>query len=399
MIPVEEALAAYPNHLRSLGSERISVAASLDRVLADNLHAQTDLPRFDQSAMDGYALRSADTSSAPGKLPVIDVAAAGGSTIPKLLPGSAMRIFTGARIPEGADTVAPQERVTRNGDHLEFTEPHPSHKNIRYQGEELRSGAAVAKRGKRVTPGLLSACISAGVESLQAVQRPRIAVLVSGDEVRPFGSELALGEIPDSNGPLVEALLTRWGYAAPASVHVRDDERDVRAALGEALDTSDLVITTGGASVGDRDFLPGVAQSLGVQKVFWKVAQKPGKPMLFGVRDRTALISLPGNPAAVLVGMLVHVRRVLDVLEGMQSLAPAFLPGQLAAPVKSDAQRVQFLRMRVELDDAASCLLHPLPNQDSHMLSNLAEADALAWIPRGDSPLPATTIVRWLRIA
>ena len=400
MISLEQALAAYPENLRPLPAETIPVTQSLNRVLAQPQHAQTDLPRFDQSAMDGYAFRAAGLAqasvAAPLRLPISAKLPAGNhERLQSLQGGTAARILTGAPLPPGADTVIPQERVTLQGDALVFTEPYPENKNIRWRGEELKQGAAIAAPGHRVTPGLLAALVNAGVEQLQVYRQPRIRVLITGDEIRPLGTPLKTGEIHDSNGPLITAVLQRWGYPPPRIEHVRDDAQVVREALGRALDEADLVLSAGGASVGDHDFLPGTAEALGLRRVFWKVAQKPAKPLFFGLRDNRVHLALPGNPGAVLICLALHLRRALDCLEGLAEPGPGWHAGRLAQAVERDGQRVRLLRMRLDHTADGTALLHPLPKQDSHMLSNLASAQVLAWVPIGEGDCAVGTILQW----
>lgn len=403
MLSLEESLALYPRVLQPLGAETIAVIEAAQRVLTASVRAATDLPRFDQSAMDGYALLAADCGRAlatkPVRLPLAGESAAGPSARePALPPGSAMRIFTGARVPLGADTVIAQERAVREGDALIFNAAYPRGKNIRYRGEELRRGQQVAAPGQRITPGLLAALVNAGIESVNVHRRPRIAVLVTGDEVRPPGTSLQPGEIPDSNGALIRAQLAHWGYSPPAVRHLPDREAEVVQALGEALAASDIVVSTGGASVGEKDFIPAAAARLGVETIFWKIAQKPGKPIFFGRKGAALLLGLPGNPASVLVGLQLHLRRVLDCLEGQDPPGPLPQAGKLAAAVSGDAQRAQLLRVRLEMDPAGQCWLQPLPKQESHMLSNLAAAGALAIVPPGDEVHARGTVLNWIAL-
>jgi molybdopterin molybdotransferase len=406
MIPLEQALAAYPANLRPLGMEAIPVTQALDRVLAESLVSVTDLPRFDQSAMDGYALRAADLAQAKAQQPVLlpvwlNLPAGAHEDLPALPAGAAARILTGAPLPQGADSVIPQERVTLVDGALHFEQPWALHRNIRWRGEELRAGAPVAETGQRVTPGLLSSLVNADLEQLRVVRRPRVRVLITGDEIRPIGTPLKRGEIHDSNGPLISAVLRRWGYPAPEIEHVRDDRDVVRDALQRALDSADVVLSAGGASVGDHDFLPGTAEALGLRRVFWKVAQKPAKPLFFGVgatgspHDNRVHLALPGNPGAVLISMALHVRRALDCLEGLAEPGPYWHHGRLAKSIDRDPQRVRLVRMRLDYADDGTALLHPLPKQDSHMLSNLAWAQVLVWVPEGEVDCAAGSVLRW----
>lgn len=400
MISLEQALAVYARELRPLPAETVPVAQALHRVLAEAQQSAADLPRFDQSAMDGYALRSADLASAsaatPVRVPVAATLAAGPHEQLAALPErAAARILTGAPLPPGADTVIPQERVTREQDVLLFTEPYPVHKNIRWRGEELRRGAPLAAAAQRITPGLIASLVNAGVHEVRVRRRPRVRLLVTGDEIRPLGATLKTGEIYDSNGPLVCAVFERWGYPPPEVEHVVDDPDVVRDALARAFDSADLVISAGGASVGDHDFLPATAEALGARRVFWKVAQKPAKPLFFGVRGAGAHLALPGNPGAVLISLALHVRRALDCLEGLDQPGPQWSFGRLTEAVERDEQRVRLLRMGLSHDAEGTALLHPLGKQDSHMLSNLALAQVLTWVPIGTGRCAAGEVLRW----
>jgi molybdopterin molybdotransferase len=400
MITIDAALAAYATHLRPLPTHERKVTQALGRVLAAPLACANDLPRFDQSAVDGYALNSADTAHAssarPLRMPVGGHFAAGAhDALPALPAGTCARILTGAPLPPGADCVIPQERVAREGDALLLSAPCTARRNVRWRGEEMMLGAPLAEAGQRITPGLLPALINAGIERVSVVRPPRIAMLVTGDEVRPVGSALRLGEIPDSNGPLMRAVLAHWGYTLPPPVHVSDEPHAVRRALEKSLAEADLIISAGGASVGDHDHLPATAQQLGLRRVFWGVAQKPGKPLFFGVGEDRAMLALPGNPGAVLVCLCLHLRRALDCLEGVRDPGPPWHPGRLAQAVERDPQRERLLRMRRDYDDAGTAVLHALPNQDAHMLSNLARADVLVRIGAGEGTCEASSVLRW----
>jgi len=400
MISLEEALDSYAQNLRALPAETVPVTQALNRVLAQAQTSNADLPRFDQSAMDGYAFRAADvaaaSAAAPVRLPIAVHLAAGTHEHLAALPQrTAARILTGAPLPAGADTVMPQERATLDGDALLFTEPQAARRNIRYRGEELRHGSAIAAAGQRVTPGLLASLINAGRHHLEVIRQPRVRVLTTGDELRPIGAELKPGEIYDSNGPMISAVLQRWGYPAPVVEHVRDDAGVVKSALERAYAEADLVLSAGGASVGDHDFLPATAEALGMRRVFWKVAQKPAKPLFFGVRDHRAHLALPGNPGAVLISLALHVRRALDCLEGAAQPGPIWNSACLAQAVERDPQRVRLLRMRLDYTEDGTALLQPLPKQDSHMLSNLASAQVLAWVPIGNDDCEAGSVLRW----
>lgn len=407
MIPLEDALAAYGRTLRPLPAETLATLAALGSVLAAPAHAATDLPRYTQSALDGYCFRAADVAAAspahPVRLPIaLQIAASAQAVHPQLPPASAARIFTGAMMPLGADAMIAQERATLLDGALVFTAPFAAGRNVRQRAEELASGTVLAEAGNRIGPGLLASLVNAEVQTVSVHRRPRIRVFVTGDEVRPAGTPLAPGEIHDSNGPLIAALLRSWGYQAPAADHLPDDPAAVRAALAQAFDDADLIITAGGASVGDKDFLPAAAESLGVQRVFWKVAQKPAKPMFFGIREdagqQKVMLALPGNPGAVLIGMVLHARLVLAHLDGQRRPDLGWTTGVLDSAVERDGERARLVRMGLRHDAAGVARLNPLPLQDSHMLSNLDRADVLVWIEAGDGSVAAGSVLRWIAL-
>lgn len=394
LIGVREALAAL-DALSPLPVWRAGTIDALHHVLAAPALAGCDLPPFAQSAVDGYAIRHADLARAP--LPIAGtVRAAALAATPQLLAGTTQRIYTGGMLPLGADTVVRQEWTRCDDGNLHvFREP-AAGADVRHRGEELRAGAQLAGAGMRLTPGSIAALAAAGVQDVVVHGAPRIAVLVTGDEVAPPGTACRLGQVCDANGPLVTSWLAAQGYSKVRLEYVPDSPAAVRAALLRALTRCDLVLTTGGVSVGDHDYVPRIAVELEARPLFWKVAQKPGKPVFAALRQRTLLLGLPGNPASVLVNLLVYARRALDLLEGMAEPGPVFRTALLDSPVKADAERDQWLRMTLRHDEVGCVRLGPLSKQGSHMLSNLAKAGALAWIPAGSAELLAGAPVRFL---
>lgn len=398
MLSVDQALAAYTAELAPLPVETIPVTAALGRVLRRDALSRIDLPRHSQSALDGYVLPAAD-ALAGQRLRVTEAIAAGDSrALTPLAAGCAQRIFTGARVPPDCTpqnaVVVAQERVSLADGHIELTQSLKPGANIRWQGEEARAGSLIARAGQRLNPGLIASLVSAGIAEVSVSRAPRIAVLVSGDELRPIGTALEDGQIWDSNGPMVLSWLASQGYRA--SSQSLPDRRDaVIAAMDAALQQHDLLLTTGGVSVGDHDHIIPAAESLGLRRVFWQVAQKPGKPLYFGLSRSSALLGLPGNPGAVLVGLALHTRRVLDLLEGCAEPGPAFATGVLDQPVKADAQRERLLRMTLSVDAEGRNHLRPLPYQDSHMLSNLDRATVLVRLPARERDYQAGEPLQW----
>ncbi len=392
MTPVSEALHAVLHAVKPLGNERLPLTRACGRVLAAPASSSHALPLFTQSAVDGYAVRHADIAAAPCALPLAQhIAAAAQLQPPQLAPGTAARILTGAMLPLGADTVLRQERCARGATGVRVLEAVAPGTDIRHEGEEIAAGAEVAAAGNRLTPGLIGALAMAGVSEVCVHRLPRISVLIGGDEVCAVGAPRALGQIPDANGPMVAAWLHGEGVAPQRLQHLPDHPEQVQRALAAAFADSDLVITTGGVSVGDHDYIPSSAEATGAQRLLWKVAQKPGMPLYVARHGNGLLFGLPGNPASVLTNLLVYVGCALSALQGVEPLL-RWRRGELAAPVRRDASKTLWLRMAVDYSALGTPRLLPLGGQASHMLGNLAQAQALVEVP----PMEGDDRVRWL---
>lgn len=399
LLRIADAYARVAAEVGRLPVHEVALAQALNRVTGAELVSACDLPPFDQSGMDGYAVRAADTQAVPARLPLAATIAAGPqSAQPVLPPGQACRIYTGGLIPAGADAVVRQEWTSRDGNVVQIERAVPVGQDLRRQGEELRRGASLIAAGRRLNAGHLAMLAMAGVARVLVRRTPRITVLVSGDEVIDAGRALCPGEVYNANGPLIAAWLARAGYPLARMAAVADSETAVRQALAQAFEESDLVLTTGGVSVGDRDMIAPEAENLGARRILWKVAQKPGKPLYVAQHGHALLMGLPGNPASVLVNLASHVRHTLDVLEALEAPGPEVRTGLLAASVRPDAERDTWLRVRSEIDAQGTVRLHPQGGQASHMLSNLAASDALAWLDTGAAPLPAGAPVRWISL-
>lgn len=400
LIRIEEAFEKIDAAVAALPATEMPLAQALNRVTAADLHAACDLPPFDQSAMDGYVLRAADVGALPTRLPLGATIAAGPhDSVPQLAPGQAARIYTGGLIPQGADAVVRQEWTAREGDAVLIQRATPVGQDIRRQGEELRRGTTLIESGRRLNAGHLAMLAMAGLASVSVRRAPRVRVLVSGDEVIDAGRALRPGEVYNANGPLIAAWLAQAGYSEVTVEPVADTEAAVRDALSRAFAQADLVLSTGGVSVGDKDLIAPEVEKLGAQRVLWKVAQKPGKPLYVATHGASLLMGLPGNPASVLVNLASFVRRALDRLEAAHAVGPAIHSGVLVTGIKPDAERESWVRVRIEIDPRGMTRVHPQPQQASHMLSNLASADALAWVPASASPVAAGSAVRWIALA
>jgi molybdopterin molybdotransferase len=389
-LAIDDALERVLARAAPLPAEDVPLAAALGRVLAADVAAAADLPPFPSSAMDGYALRADDV---PGRLPVVGESAAGRPFGAPLQPGTAVAVSTGAVVPDGADAVVPVEDVRSDGAAVEIATVAKG-ANIRPVAGDVAAGTVVAGRGAALTPARIAALAGAGLAAVPCAARPRVAVLSTGSELRAPGSPLAPGEIYESNALLLAAQATTAGALAEARRPVPDAEPLLRDALEAALD-ADVLLTSGGVSVGPHDLVRRLLAEAGVDEVFWGVAVRPGKPLFFGTRERTLVFGLPGNPVSALVCFELFVRPALRALQGSARPGPAYRPGRLAAPVRRDVHRDQLVRAtaRVERD---GIVLDPVRGQESHMIVRASSADALVLVPRGEGELPPTEAVSYL---
>ena len=391
LLTVDEALARVLACAAPLPVERVQLDHAAGRILAEGVVSPVDLPPFPSSSMDGYAVRAADL---PGVLRVVGRVAAGRPEPRSLAAGEAIEISTGGVVPMGADTVVPVERVVVWPTEVEIRAPLVSNDNIRGIGGDVRAGAALLAAGELLTPARLGALAACGIESVLSSRRPRVAVVVTGTELRPPGEPLGAGQIYESNGIMLAAVLEAAGAVVERLAATEDTEEAHTRALEHALG-SDVVVTSGGVSVGPHDLVRRVAARLGVEEAFWGVAMRPGKPLAFGVRDHTLVFGLPGNPVSSLVGCLLFVRPALLALQGHPEPAPPFRPGILAADVRPRPERDDFVRARTTWNEEGA-LLDPILGQESHMIVRTTAADALVHVPRGTDVLPAGARVRFL---
>ena len=391
LLSVSDALARVLDHARPLPTERLAIGAAHGRVLAEHVRSLVDLPPFASSSMDGFAVRSSDL---PGTLKIVGRIAAGRPESRDVRSGEAIEISTGGVVPEGADAVIPIERVVVTGGEVEVPAQHPSGDNIRSLGGDVRAGATVLEQGARLTPARLGALAACGIVDVAVHRVPRVAIAVTGTELRPSGTPLERGQIYESNGIMLESLALATGALVDRLAVAEDTERAHRSVLETAL-TADIVLTSGGVSVGPHDLVRRVEAELGVKEVFWGVAMRPGKPIAFGIRGATLVFGLPGNPVSSLVGFLLFVRPALLAVQGDPDPAPPFLPGILSAPARQRPERDDFVRAR--LVRGADCIhVMPTDGQESHMIARTTAADAIVEIPRGEATLEPGTPVRYL---
>jgi molybdopterin molybdotransferase len=382
LISIDEALALVQTQPKALNVETLPLADGLNRYLAKAIYSNVDLPSFSQSAVDGYALNSSAENLQDTVYDVIGEIKAGSESDHLLKDGQAIRIFTGGKIPEGTTHVARQEIVVVEANQtIRLTEHIQPQADIRFVGEEVQRGQQLADVGQRINIGALAALSMAGVYSIDVFQVPQVVVVITGDEVAETPEDLQAGKVFDANGPLLKAWLQDYGIDAEV-LHIADEAAEVTQCFERLKQQYDLIITTGGVSVGDYDFVRPCAFETGFEQVFWKVKQKPGKPLFFAEYTQQAqrcyLLGLPGNPAAVYVCMQVYGKALLDALQN-QRQPLQWLSGVLTHDLKSDA-RERFLRMQAYFDQG-QLKFQSLAKQQSHMLSNLMQANSLVRIP------------------
>jgi len=387
LITVDQALDLILEQTQTLATEKLKLNHALSRYLAEDVYSSINLPLFSQSAVDGYAICAQSVIEPNTEFELIGEIQAGHFSELHLKAGQAVRIFTGAKIPFGTTTVARQEIVkVIDTSKIKMTENLKVNADIRDVGEEISIGQLLASKGQQLSVGAIASLSMAGISTVEVVQYPKVAVVITGDEVAESVADFATGKIFDANGPLIEAWFQQVGQQIEI-FHVADTEDAVKSLIQKLSKSYDLILTTGGVSVGDYDFIRPVTLDLGFEQIFWKVKQKPGKPMFFAQFERDDcshcyLLGLPGNPAAVYVGMQIYTSTLLNALQG-QKQQPNWFSAVLNHDVKMDA-RERFLRISASFDQSI-LKVKSLSKQQSHMLSNLMQANCLVRIPAGQS--------------
>jgi len=414
MISVEDALAKVLESAAPLAVEQVDLMASVGRVLAEPVIAPHDLPPFENAAMDGYALRAEDTREASPDMPVclqvVGESAAGRGYPARLQPGEAVTISTGAPVPSGADAVLPLEDAELIPDSepptIRVRMPVKPGAHIRPKGLDVQAGTPLLEAGTRLRRSHLGLLAALGLTPLTVYRRPRVAILATGSELVPYDAPLRPDSTRDSNSVMLRQWLQAWGIPYTFLGVVSDELANLKAQLARALDDAEVVLLTGGVSVGGRDLVKPALQQLGAEIVFWRVNMKPGKPIVFARRDRTAIFGLPGNPLAVVVGLLLFVRPYLNALEGEASSPVRFLPARLKTSLHKKESRAEFLTARLCVDPEGVLSVLPTPAQGSSLLGSLAQANAFLYLPACESKgnpagcsYPAGTLVQVLPFA
>ena len=394
MLPFDEALQRILDSAPPMASERVGLTLATGRVLAEDLIAHAPLPGFDYSAMDGYAVAHAAFAGVePWALPVRGESRAG-ALAPSLTPGSACRIFTGAPIPEGADTVVMQEDVTREGGTAHFAKQPTLGAHIRRRGEDLLAGSAALSRGTRLTPFQIGLAAAVDRSDFLVARRPRVTILCTGEELRSPGAPRTPGSIPDSNGPSLAALVASAGGEPIIAPRTGDTLEGTEAALRAALRGSDLLLTVGGVSVGEHDLVRAALANVGAELEFWKVQIRPGKPLAFGRFGDTLILGLPGNPVSAQLTFALFGMPLLRAMQGDKRPVPPRGRVRLQSALRQSPGRTGFYRAQLQGDLAITAT-----NQASGSAASLAHADALVILPAESAGLAAGESVEMIRLA
>jgi len=387
MLSIDEARAAVLAEVRALPGEEVAIADGLERVLAEDVTAAADVPRFANSAMDGFAVRS---GPAGRRLRIAGESRAGAPATTSLNDDEAIRISTGAMLPDGADAVLQIELVDEHDGAVVLNDDVAPGRNVRHPGEDVRAGDTLLRAGTVLGPAELGVAVNGGRATLHCARRPRVAILATGDELVEPGAPLGPGQIHDSNAPMLHALATLAGASATTR-RLPDDRAATEAGIAAALDDADLLILSGGVSVGPHDHVKPALAANAAEEVFWRVALRPGRPTWFGVRHAdpmTLVLGLPGNPVSAYVTFVLFARPALAALQGADP-RPHLRRAKLAEATERHPDRDECIRVRVDAAGAAT----PTGPQGSHILSSLLGADGLAVIPRGEGALPAGSVV------
>ena len=375
-MPVAKARAFIHQFLEPIrGTVRVPVRDALGRVLAEDILSPVDVPSHRNSAMDGWAMRGADLAAGEATLTEIGVSFAGKPFSGKVGAGQCVRIMTGGVVPEGADTVVMQERAKASGKSIAFAAGQKTGQNVREAGEDLKAGSLALKRGRIVRPAELGLVASLGIGELAVYRRLRVAFFSTGDELKSIGTTLGEGEIYDSNRYTIHGMLTRLGCEVMDMGVVRDDPEALERAFADASANADVVITSGGVSVGEADFVKAMLGKLG-EVVFWKIAMKPGRPLAYGKVGAAHFFGLPGNPGSVMVTFYQFVRDAMLVLMGADPVAPIpTFRATCTAKLKKAPGRTEFQRGILTQAADGTLSVKPTGEQGSGILKSMSDAN------------------------
>ncbi len=378
MLTFEEARDLVLAGVAPLGRERVPIAAAAGRVIAEEVHASGNMPEWDNSAMDGYAVRSADCSG-PATLRLTGYQAAGDAVSPGVSPGCAVKIMTGSPIPEGCDAVVPFEEAEETGGFVKILAPVKPRAHIRFLGEDVKSGDRIIQAGTVLRPPEISMLASFGSVSVPVFRKARVAVLSTGDELVEPGEAVPPGKIVNSTSFSLAAAIEEAG-AVPTRLGIApDDKETLRGKIREGLE-ADALITSAGVSAGDRDFVREVLAEMSVKEVFWKVDIKPGRPIAFGMKDGKPVFALPGNPVSSLITFEVFVRPALRKMMGDANPLKRPVKAKLMGPIRKKAGKVHFFRVRIAVEEG-EYVAWTSGDQNTGILRTMLQANGIAVLP------------------
>lgn len=397
MITVAEALAIIGN-VEPLGTESVPVADAAGRVLAGEIRADCDWPPFETSAMDGYAVRLSDVPAPGASLTERPrLVAAGDPPPPPIAPGEAVRVMTGAPVPDNTEAIIPVERAERKAGRVRFDAVPVPGAHLRHRGEILAAGASLLGQGRRLAGSELALAALAGSDPVRVFRRPRIAIAVTGNEIVPPSAKPGPGQIRDSNGPMLAAFCRERGWGPVIAARVADDAEGVARLFADAGRAEDLLLTTGGVSAGDLDLLPAAAERAGFEMLFHGVSMRPGKPVALARRGKSYWLGLPGNPVSTAVCFHLFAREVAGRLEGDASSATPVVSARLTGAMSAPGSRETYRDARWGIETGQS-LVEPLDSAGSHDIGAHARANALIRLPGGSPRRKAGSLVECLVI-
>ena len=396
MISIEKAKKIIAENLPRREVETIGLTDAFGRVIAEDVTAPEPSPRYTNSAMDGFAARWVDVHSAiktnPVSLPIVGESGAGVPYKKKIEKGQAIRISTGAMIPDGADTVVPQEDTQFEKKIVKILKVSKKHQNIRFKGGEFSEGKTVLKKGTLIQSpqiGLLSAL---GILNITVFRKPRVAIIVTGTEIKPFNSKIESWQIRDSNSVMLKTAVIEAGGEISLTKIVSDDPAKTHSILNEAVQKADIIIFSGGVSVGPHDLVKAAAEESGFQTLFWRVNQKPGKPLFVAKKKRILIFGLPGNPVSAYMCYLLYVKPILNYMLGNKR-DEKVIKGQLIEALHNNLSRDHIMRVKIKKSSNNIPRIIPLKKQGSHMLTSLTDAEGFILIKSNES-LRAKSIVK-----
>lgn len=400
MLTFDEALQQILSHTPLMPAKRLTLESLPGFVLSEPVVANFDMPLFNNSAVDGFGVLSSTTQSAsetaPRKLTLQATIQAGDQANHTLIENSALKILTGAPVPDSVDAVVMKEFTEESNGSVLIKQSASPGMNIRRKGEEFRAGQTVLESGVLANASVIGLLATLGYSSFSAYKKPTVSVMSTGNELIQPGQSLKPGQIYDSNSYALSAALNSLGLLGVEKLHAKDDPDATRKTLQKALQASDVVISCGGVSVGDYDFVKDIAEAMGIKTVFWRIAIKPGKPVYFGILDngttqRKLIFGLPGNPVSALVTFHQLVKPALMKMMGL-NYQPLKLTAKLTAQLKKQAGRMEFVRGRLA-SESGQLVVSPAKGQDSHMMGGIAKADCLIYFPLESQVLNAGDMV------